>query len=196
MPAHQLGCHAQASAFMQSSFVDQSMIPGPKINRGKIAMLADAISAIAPRFLWRHRIASWGISTGEQEERLLSQLCLRSLSTIDVGAAEGDYTAHGLLYSRNVIAFEPRPEAARKLKKLFKTRLVAVEEVALSDARGTVAMRVPRGQPMLSSIDQGNTLEGAPPADTVTVETARLDYYKFTSVGFIKIDVEGMKLRF
>jgi hypothetical protein len=44
---------------------------------------------------------------------------------------------------------------------------------------------------MLGTIEEMNSLQGAPLARSVTVRMRRLDSYKFTSVRFIKIDVEG-----
>src|SRR5712691_7165042 len=159
-------------------------------------MFGKALEMIAPRLLWRYRIRRWDIDTGEPEERLLAQLCRRSLCTIDVGAANGTYTAHSLVRSSRVIAFEPRPEAALHLRNMFGTRLVLVEEVALSDADGEIAMKIPVRGPMLATIEEMNTLQSAPLDRSVTVKTRRLDSYKFASVGFIKIDVEGHEAAF
>jgi len=94
-------------------------------------------------------------------------------------------------FSSKVVAFDPRPEAALYLRDFFRTSLVSVEEVALSDFDGEIALRIPAGGPKLATIEERNTLQSAPPATSVTVKARRLDSYKFTSVGFIKIDVEG-----
>ena len=150
------------------------------------------VERIAPRLLWRYRIRTWKIDTGEKEQDLLPWLCCRSKLSIDVGAAHGTYVAHIMLYSSRVIAFEPRKDAAEALRSRFKNiNLVSVEHVALSDSAGSVQMCVPAGRPMLSTIEPNNQLEGAPPSTIVTVARRRLDDYSFSSVGFIKIDVEG-----
>src|SRR5262249_20610248 len=138
-------------------------------------MLGSAIEIIAPRVLWRYRIKNWQIETGEAEERLIPQLCKRSLCTLDVGAADGTYTVHTLLHSSRVIAFEPRSEAAVRLRQLFKTRLVQVEEVALSDLDGETAMKIPVRSGRLATIEERNNLEGAALFTSVPVKTQRLD---------------------
>ena len=111
---------------------------------------------------------------------------------MDVGAAEGTYLAHLLLYSAGVVAFEPRPEAAARLRTHFgATALARLEEVALSDEAGTAEIRVPAQRPMRSTISRLNPLEDARDVGVHTVRCARLDDYALAPVGFIKIDVEG-----
>ena len=111
---------------------------------------------------------------------------------MDVGAADGTYLAYLLLYSARVVAFEPRPQAAARLRAHFgATALAQLEEVALSDAGGTAEIRIPAQRPMLSTIAGCNLLEGASDVGMHTVRCARLDDYQLEPVGFIKIDVEG-----
>lgn len=149
------------------------------------------MEVIAPRLLWHYRIRNWKIETLESEAKFLAKLCRRSMCSIDVGAANGAYTAHSLVYSSKVVAFEPRPEAALHLRNMFRTKLVQVEEVALSDEPGETTLRVPMQGSMLATMEGRNSLEGAPLGSSMTVRKRRLDSYNFTSVGFIKIDVEG-----
>jgi FkbM family methyltransferase len=79
--------------------------------------------------------------------------------SIDVGAADGTYVAHLMLYSSRVIAFEPRKDAAEALRSRFRNvKLVSVEEVALSDSAASVLMHVPVGVPMLGTIEPSNQL--------------------------------------
>lgn len=111
---------------------------------------------------------------------------------MDVGAAQGTYLAHLLLYSAGVVAFEPRPEAAGQLRAQFGgTAHTRLEQVALSDAAGTAEIRVPAQRPMRGTIAASNPLEGAGEVQLHTVRCARLDDYLLAPVGFIKIDVEG-----
>jgi FkbM family methyltransferase len=156
---------------------------------GQVRHLAERF---APRALWRHRIRAWHIDTEEPEQALLPWACDRARISVDVGAADGTYLAYLLLYSARVIAFEPRPEAAARLRERFgSTTLSSIEEVALSDMPGTAEIRVPTQRPMRGTIDRANPLEGADEVRLHTVRCARLDDYQLQPVGFIKIDVEG-----
>jgi FkbM family methyltransferase len=158
-------------------------------------ILSRVVGRLAPRTLWRYRIAAWGLTTGEAEQSLIPGLCRQDLLSIDVGAANGAYTAHLLLHSRGVVAFEPRPDAAEKLRAMFAgTSPVRIEDAALSDTIGTVEFRVPDGRPLLSTIESTNQLVDAPPHRVTRIETKRMDDYEFRAVGFIKIDVEGHEL--
>jgi FkbM family methyltransferase len=115
--------------------------------------------------------------------------------SVDVGAADGTYLAYLLLYSARVVAFEPRPQAAARLRQHFgATALARLEEVALSDVGGTAEIRIPAQRPMRSTIARSNKLAGASDVGMHTVRCARLDDYRMDPVGFIKIDVEGHEL--
>jgi FkbM family methyltransferase len=118
--------------------------------------------------------------------------CDRGRLSVDVGAADGTYLAYLLLYSAGVIAFEPRPEAAGRLRAHFgATAHTRLEEVALSDAPGTAEIRIPVQRPMRGTIAGCNPLEGVSEVRLHPVRCARLDDYQLDAVGFIKIDVEG-----
>jgi len=150
------------------------------------------LERIAPRFLWKRRIAKWNIDTGESEVLLLPWLCDNRKQSIDVGAADGSYVAHMLLYSSTVVAFEPRPDAATRLRSQFgNTKAVRVEDVALSDTVGSAKMRIPE-KGASSTIETRNHLDTF--SALVEVPTNRLDNYGISPLGFIKIDVEGHEL--
>ncbi|HEY2807599.1 MAG TPA: FkbM family methyltransferase [Steroidobacteraceae bacterium] len=170
--------------------------PGPGGNDGGDATILGQVRHLAerfaPRILWRHRIRTWHISTEEPEQELLPWACDRRQLSLDVGAAQGTYLAHLLLYSAGVIAFEPRPEAAGRLRAQFGgTAHTRLEQVALSDASGTAEIRIPAQRPMRGTIAPSNLLQGAREVQSHTVPCARLDDYRLAPVGFIKIDVEG-----
>ncbi|HWO34297.1 MAG TPA: FkbM family methyltransferase [Candidatus Acidoferrum sp.] len=155
-------------------------------------VLKSALERVAPKFVWRRRIRSWGSDTGEAEEVLLPWMCNRRSISIDVGAAAGNYTMRMLLYSSRVIAFEPRPDGAEYLRCLFRnTSIVTIEQVALSNESGRTMLRRPVDRPMLSTIEAKNDLSESTCADAISVSRKTLDEYKFHPVGFIKIDVEG-----
>lgn len=155
-------------------------------------LLVNALERVAPRLIWRRRISTWNMDTGEAEERLLHWTCDRRKISIDVGAAAGAYSARLLLFSSRVVAFEPHPMAAEELRRLFRrSRILTVEQVALSNDVGTAVLRTPTDRSMLSTIEANNCLLESAAVDCVSVNRGRLDDYGFSPVGFIKIDVEG-----
>lgn len=148
-----------------------------------------------PRAVWRHRIKSWHIETGEAEQELLPTLCNRKRISLDIGAAAGTYTARMLLYSSRVIAFEPNPGACEALHQQFRhTGIVTVEQIALSDISGVTNMRIPPDRPMLGTIEPGNPLSETDTVHLVPVRRKRLDDYGLRNVGFLKIDTEGHEI--
>jgi len=149
---------------------------------------------LAPRLVWRHRVKSWPISTEEPESLLLPRLANRSKLSIDVGASQGNYTAHLIPLSQRVVAFEPVPRFAEGLRKMFAdTAVVQIEQVALSDQSGTREMRVTNDL-YRSAIESGNELRYSTSVEAIAVRVSSLDEYSFRNVGFVKIDVEGHEL--
>src|SRR5947209_7789536 len=98
-----------------------------------------------------YRLHSW------QEYRLLSSLCHRTKSSVDVGANVGTLTHFLACYSSHVYAYEPNPELAAQLRLAFRKK-VTVIEAALSDTPGSTILKIPyyRGIEMhgLASIAQ------------------------------------------
>jgi FkbM family methyltransferase len=126
---------------------------------------------------------------GEPELRLLKRFCSPHKCSIDVGANIGTYTYFMRRYSRRVIAFEPNPELAKRLRKLFPD--VDVRNLALSDRAGNVKLAMPviGGRPAheLGSIAQSFDAEGVVEHE---VQCVPLDSQELDEVGFLKIDVE------
>jgi hypothetical protein len=71
------------------------------------------------------------------------------------------------------------------------SRNLTVEQVALSNDPGVAVLRTPTDRPMLSTIEASNCLVESVAVDCVPVTRKRLDDYRFSPVGFIKIDAEG-----
>lgn len=141
------------------------------------------------------RIRRWIASerrTGEPELRLVQALLGESGRLVDVGANRGIYSALGLSYGRDVIAFEPVPVEAKALRALIGTR-GRVHEVALSDSAGTADFFVPfRGSADVTTratLEKGldNELEHR----RIDVERATLDSFDLEHIALLKIDVEG-----
>lgn len=146
----------------------------------------------APRLLhWLGRLTG---ANREAEMALLDILCDSDRASVDVGAKTGMYSTRMLAHSATVIAFEPNPDHAHLLRKVFGGR-VEVHEVALSDKEGPAVLRLPTGKPGRATIEETNRLEGVGGSmQSIPVSTGRLDDMGQADIGFIKIDVEGHEM--
>jgi FkbM family methyltransferase len=142
------------------------------------------------------------------EDRLLMQQVFESLEPgdtfLDVGSHVGFYAIGAALRvgpGGRVVAFEPTPATVAKMARNVAlnhlTDRIAIEEVAVSDAVGTVDF-VTTGTSMMNSIfkgvPQGHTRPGGPER-SIPVRTARLD--QFFDAGrrtVAKIDTEGHEI--
>ena len=126
---------------------------------------------------------------GEAEIRLVSQLCPKGREAIDAGANIGTYSYFLRKHAKRVYAYEPNPELAARLARLFPD--VTVRNLALSDKRGHVVLKVPvdtvgNVQHELASISQN--FEGY--VREFHVDAITIDSENLSDVGFVKIDVE------
>jgi FkbM family methyltransferase len=99
-------------------------------------------------------------------------------------------------HSRRVIAIEPNPDLATRLKWLCYLSMqtsISVRNIALSDRDGVLTLRIPLGEHGRATIESANPLLGRKTRE-VRVRTRRLDDLPIADVGFIKIDVEGHEL--
>lgn len=152
-----------------------------------------ALRSLCPQALLNWREARFYGRHGEIELHLLEFLCRRDQDAIDVGANDGSYVHFLRRYARRVIAFEPMPPLARALRRKFR-RGVVVESVALSDATGTVSLRMPvvDGVVVTGCSTVSSAASATYPAHrAIDVPMDRLDSVYGGDVGFIKIDVEG-----
>jgi FkbM family methyltransferase len=134
----------------------------------------------------------------EAELHIITSLCERNKTSIDVGAHNGIYAIHMLDASRDCIAFEPRRAQADEFAEMVRclSLPVRVEAVALSDVEGEGILRVLEQDKGRSTIEVDNVLtdpDGSERHETI-VPLRRLDDYHLCSVGCIKIDVEGHEL--
>lgn len=131
----------------------------------------------------------------EIELHLLTALCRRPGTSVDVGANLGIYTQMLLRQRQRVVAVEPNPGLARRLRSAFGDR-IRVVEAALSSEPGRATIHVPilRGR----EIDTRATLEPELHAGMMTrrleVNVRTLDTLDVSDVDFLKIDVEGHEL--
>ena len=131
----------------------------------------------------------------EIELHLLRVLCRADQPSVDVGANLGIYTQLLRQHSSRVIAVEPHPLLAQRLRRAFSAE-VRVVDAALSSGPGRASIRVP----MVAGreVDTRGSLERDANAEFQTfsreVEVSTLDLLELGRVGFIKIDVEGHEL--
>ena len=153
-------------------------------------MIKDFVRWAVPDALLVHLQAADHYLQGEREIRLLPLLCDGTKVSLDIGANIGTYTYFMRRHSRRVRAYEPNPELAARLQRLFPD--VTVRQAAVSDEPGELLLRIPVEdgvvQHELASVAQpsdepGEIVEYAVPA-------VRIDNEGLTDVGFMKIDVE------
>jgi FkbM family methyltransferase len=159
--------------------------------------LASLVPAGIRKRRWEHkttaRYAAGLLAGHEPEAAFLPTLCDRARVSIDIGANLGGYTLLLRKHSARVIAYEPNPDLATRLERVFRlSRSVEVRRCALSDTSGVAMLRVPSDHGR-STIEAANDIGGREAAP-VNVETRRLDDEPVGDVGFIKIDVEGHEL--
>jgi FkbM family methyltransferase len=127
---------------------------------------------------------------GEPELRILHRVCDRSRTALDIGANIGIYTYFLRRHSSKVHAYEPNPELAARLQRLFHD--VTVHNAACSDRMGSLILRIPiengRAQHELASVSQN--FEDVHEIVSYQVPAVTIDSEGVNDVGFIKIDVE------
>lgn len=126
---------------------------------------------------------------------MVRKLLKQSGAVVDVGANAGIYSAVALQRRRWVIAFEPVPEEATRLRRLIGTRGV-VHQLALSDRCGMATLHMPYNDHR--TITTRSSLEAGVDPDLshrdIDVKVATLDSFGLSDVAFVKIDVEGHEL--
>ncbi len=138
----------------------------------------------------------------EMKAAYLGILCslARGRVALDVGANKGWYCLELAKVASRVVAFEPNPELAEKLRELMACSPypVEVEALALSDRAGSAELRVPAkrsGSATLEAQNQHvNELARSETVLSLTVQLERLDALGIAPVDVMKIDVEGHQL--
>jgi len=152
-------------------------------------MIKAVLKKILPEGLLVHLQAANHYFYGEPEIRLIRHICPRGKLALDIGANIGTYTYFLSRYASQVYAYEPNPDLAERLKKLFPR--ASVRNAAVSNASGRLTLRIPvedgRIQHELGSVAQ--PLEDSEvvvyEVPAITIDSEGLD-----NVGFIKIDAE------
>jgi FkbM family methyltransferase len=121
---------------------------------------------------------------------------------VDVGANEGQFAKalRRLSPQARVIAFEPEPATAARLRSVFESDpLVSVRETAVGASGGTASLHVTRNTVFASVLTPGARLpleysSGAESITTVDVEMTTLDDAIDGDVALLKIDVQGAEM--
>jgi FkbM family methyltransferase len=144
-----------------------------------------------PGFMYYPRKSYKEARYREPELRILHEIVPRGRVAIDVGANRGYYAFALSKIARRVEAFEPYPPAALFARRKLG-RNVRVHEAAVSNYRGSAALRIPQREgnidvhfsATLKQVSAGQHRE-------ITVPVVTIDQFEFDDVGFIKIDAEG-----
>lgn len=127
----------------------------------------------------------------ERELSHLPEMVPQHKRAIDIGANNGAYVFPLSSLAETVEAFEPQPACADFVEGF--RRNVTVHRVALSDHDGRMTLHVPLIHGIrYSGLATFHPVNGT--QEMVEVPVQRLDSFRFTNVGFIKIDVEGHEL--
>ncbi len=125
----------------------------------------------------------------------------KNASAIDVGANVGIFTHYLAAHFDTVIAVEPVPYLADRLRRSIPSNCT-VAETALGDTEGQLTLRIPvdaqgNEMPALSTASSENSLAFIQNAGCVErhVPVARLDSLAkdIANLAFLKIDVEGFE---
>lgn len=144
---------------------------------------------VAPRKCYSFRCSSRLLRYHEPEVYLIPRFC-KGGTSIDVGAAFGEYSFQMSKYSRQVHLFEARRALAEYLEPRVPKN-VCVHNLALSDREGLAMLRVPTSAGGLATIEATNRLDSAGPIKAQTIPTRSLDDFGFSDIDFIKVDVIG-----
>ncbi len=154
---------------------------------------ARTLRAVFPKVMARRAVRR-ELAGGEPELALIPIICDTEHDFVDVGANNGIYSLHAQDYARSVLAFEPHPHVARRLRKVLGDK--AVREIALSDHSGTADLTIPTSWGC--DVDTRSSLEkDANPGfelRRVSVRLEKLDSIPTSSIGVMKVDVEGHEL--
>jgi FkbM family methyltransferase len=166
--------------------------------RTKVSLtLKNAVRTILPSGYLLRRAVRKNLDNGEPELRLVPSLCSRLEISIDVGANLGIYSYLFSKYSNRVIAVEPHPILAARLRR-FLSRSVSVFNFAASDQDGVSDFYIPTldGSEVHSRSSLESTVNPGMTNRKIRVERRRLDGLQLDggSVAVVKIDVEGHEL--
>jgi len=149
---------------------------------------------------WVYRAWRYRYRLERTEIRLLMEHLAAGDSAVDVGAHKGAYTywmRQAVGPRGKVIAFEPQPVLAERLRKLVSASgydNVVVENLGLSSAGGTLQLNVPgAGTSPGASFEAGRGAGQSYPVQVTTLDDY-FDQQERRLVRLIKCDAEGHEL--
>jgi FkbM family methyltransferase len=116
-------------------------------------------------------------------------ICPSGRVAVDAGANIGTYSYFFRKYASRVVAYEPNPGLASRLRRVMPD--IHVRAVALSDKPGEVVLKVPfgaDGQPQHELASIAQEFDGR--VQDFPVQALALDAENLQDVGIIKVDVE------
>ena len=156
------------------------------------------VKPFIPRSWILKRVFHSELLNEEVELKILPFLCKRHQICIDVGANIGVYSYVFSRWSKNVIAIEPHPDLALRLRELLPSA-VRVINIAASDRDGISDFHIPLvdGAEISSRSSLESSANMKMEARRIRVETRRLDSLMLArdTVAIVKIDVEGHEMR-
>ncbi|QNI33069.1 FkbM family methyltransferase [Alloacidobacterium dinghuense] len=156
-----------------------------------------AIKEMIPDKLLMPLVVWKALMRREPELKLARFICSRSELSVDVGANRGIYAYLFAKYSDSVLAIEPHPAMAERLKRSLPAK-VKILNIAASDQNGRCEFHIPlqsgRDVDSRCSLEVDVNREFA--TRTISVERRRLDKLAIdrSKVGALKVDVEGHEM--
>ncbi len=122
--------------------------------------------------------------------RFALKFCSKTEVALDIGAHIGLITAHLYLYFKKIYTFEPCLENFNCLVKNINYKNVVHNKIALSNKIGVLSLNKHKNN------SGGHTFKSQLNSKTKErVNTKFLDFYNYSIVNLIKIDVEGWELK-
>lgn len=150
------------------------------------------LRALVPEPLKLALRARRAVHGGERELRLVPALCDPRGIAVDVGANLGVYAVHLRRHSAGLVAVEPVPDLAARLRRGFGRR-ATVLDCALSDHEGEASLEIPRHAgadlPSRATLEPGANREFE--RRTFTVRLRTLDGLGLRDVAVLKVHTEG-----
>ena len=160
--------------------------------RSRLMFTARRLVDLAPPRLSLAAVDAVERRSGEAELKLLPALVRPGSNAADIGANRGVYARRLARLCPLVLAFEPQPSLAARLARATPSNVV-VFPVALSGSAGEATLKVPVVGSVVAHT-RATLGESEGEYNEQAVFRLRLDDMGLTSLGFLKIDVEGHEM--
>lgn len=126
----------------------------------------------------------------DKEMVLIHSILRRKRRFIDIGANQGIYSLYFSKIFSNVNSFEPIEEVTNLLK-ITNKRNIEIHNLGLSDKQEIMDIQIPISEKKFIISQSSFNYCGKLPSIKRSITVSNLDYYNFSDVDLIKIDVEG-----